>query len=392
VLILPALVALPALAAPAKSGGKPAAAAKPAVKATAVPTYQIEALTRAGMGAMGMGGGNLMRMMLGGSPAMGTTTSRSLELRLESPQVVANPTAEHRIPPGLAMGATLPLKSLSTGKGEPPTQQEIDLVEGKGRMLLFRGCGESAGADQPEIVSMTGWTAEQKRQALVGMKALAGMAWVGDGSGTSGRWPDSTEPPPVPPQGSLVGAHAVVSTYAPEIRFQVGSSHDFLAPVALKSEAVASGARRLSWQVVPTALGYQASATGAGKQEGDIVMWTSSEGPGKDSWVPNDLRAPEAARLIQWKVLLPPERTSCAISSQAMAAMQGGAMVTVTAYGDTLTLGSAKGEPAWQLSLERRSMATMPVGEGMEKIMEGESGGGQVEPPKRRGFNPLQLF
>lgn len=223
------------------------------------------------------------------------------------------------------------------------------------------------------------------------MEALAAMPQAVDASGTSGRWPDSTEPPRVPPQGSLVGDHTVVSTYAPEIRFQVASGHDFLAPVELTGAATPGGAQSLRWQVVPTALGYQASAVGPGQQEGDIVIWTSSEGPRNDSSVPSDLRAPEAARLIQHKVLLPPERTTCAISAQAMAALQGVAMVTVTAYGDTLMLSAAQGTLPWQLSLERRSSATRPVGEGMG-MGEGGGSGGESKPPKQRGFNPFQLF
>jgi len=370
----------------------PALAAPSTVKASSVSTYRIEALTTSGMGAMAPGGADLMRMMLGGRPAMGTTVSRSLGLELESPQVVANPTAEHRIPATLGMGATLPLRSITLGKGERPTWKEPDLVEGKGRMLLFRGCAESAGAGQPEIVSLQGLAAEQKREALAGLAALAAMPQAVDASGTTGRWPDTTESPPVPPKGSLVGAHTVVSTYAPEIRFQVASSHDFLAPVELTSAAAPGGAQSLRLQVVPTALGYQASAVGQGEKEGDIVIWTSSEGPRNDSWVPSDLRAPDAARLIQRKVLLPPERTTCSISAEAMAALQGMAMVTVTAYGDTLMLSAPQGTPPWQLSLERRSSATRPVGEGMDMLEGGGSSEGEQKPPKPRGFNPFQLF
>lgn len=368
------------------------AAAKPVVKANPIPTYQIEAVTSTGMGSMAMGGANLMRMMMGGSPAMGTTTNRSLELRLYSPQVVTNPTAEHRIPAGLGMGAALPLRSTTHGKGEAPTWKEEDLVQGKGRMLLFRGCAESAGADQPEIVSMQGWTAEQKRQAMAGLKALQAMPGGVDASGTTGSWPPTSEAPPVPLQGSLVGSHAVVSTYAPEIRFAVERSHDFLGSVALKSAAGAGGAQRLSWQGMPTALGYQATAAGAGKQEGDVVMWTSSEAPRNDDGVPGDLRTAEAARLVQRKVLLAPERTSCTISAQAMAAMQGMTMVTLTAYGDTLQLSSPQGTPTWKLSLERRSSATLPVGESMEGLMPGRGSTEPQEPLQRKGFNPLQLF
>ena len=368
------------------------AEAKPMVKITPIPTYGIEAVTTTGMGSMAMGGANWMRMMMGGAPTMGTSTNRSLELRLASPQVVTNPTAEHRIPEGLGMGAALPLKSTSTGKGEQPVWKEEELMQGKGRMLLFRGCTESAAANQPEVVLMQGWSAEQKRQAMAALKDLPSMSLSVDGSGTFGTWPPTTESPPVALHGSLVGNHTVVSTYAPEIRFAVERSHDFLAPVQLKSRTVSGGAQALSWQVVPTALGYQATAAGAGKQEGDIVMWTSSEAPRNVSDVPSDVRASEAVRLVQRKVLLPPERTNCAISAQAMAAMQGMTMVTFTAYGDTLLLSSPQGTQAWKLSLERRSTTTLPVGEAMDQMTGGSGAEGEQAPPKRKGFNPLQLF
>lgn len=63
-----------------------------------------------------------------------------------------------------------------------------------------------------------------------------------------------------------------------------------------RETAGTAGAQRLSWHVVPTALGHQANAAGAGKQEGDIVMWTSSEAAQKDSWVPRDLTRTEGRR------------------------------------------------------------------------------------------------
>ena len=374
-----------------KASGK--SAGPTLVKVTPIPTYQIEALTTAGLGAKGMAGADVMRLLLGGGPSLAPTISRSLELRLESPQVVANPTAEHRVPAALGMGATLPLKSLSTGTGEPSRLVIPEpTMEGQLRMLMFRGCADSAGADQPEIVTLTGLTDEQRRKALLKLQALAATPFSADGSGTSGRWPHEASDTPVPAQGSLVGGHTLVSNYAPEIRFQVTASHDFLAPVALNSEAV-GGAQRLSWKVVPGALGYQATATAAGRREGDIVMWTSSEAPGQESWVPDELQAAEAARLAQRKVLLPPERTSCAISAQAMAAMRAGAIVNFSAYGETLLLSSPQGQPAWRLSLERRSTATRPIGAGMEMFNRDPGGAPEPEPPTpKRGFNPFSLF
>jgi hypothetical protein len=349
-------------------------------------TYSMEAVTSSGMGAMAMGGADILRMMMGGRPSM-NTTSRQLELQLQAPGKVASPSAEHRIPPAMAMGTALPLQSGSDSPGQPGQWQDKDIPEGKGRLLIYRGCAESAGAGQPEIISVQGLLPEQRRLALEGLRRLAPSPGANDGSLTSGHWPPGGEPPAVPQQASLVGNHVVASNYAPEIRFQVESSHDFLAPVALTTTA-AGGAQRLSWQTIPTALGYQAIATGMGREEGDIVMWTSSEAPWADSTVPGDLRAPAATRLVQRGVLLAPERTTCSVSAQAMAAMRT-AMVTFTAYGDTLLLNSAKGAPAWRLSLERRSTAQRPLGEGLEP----GTGTGKEEPAQKGGgFNLLKLF
>ncbi len=373
-------LALPVLAATPKAGAGPAAP---------VATYGMEAVTSSGMGAMAMGGADIMRMMMGGRPAM-NSTSRQLELRLQAPGKVASPSAEHRIPPAMAMGTALPLRSGNDTPGQPGQWQDKDIPEPKGRLLIYRGCAESADAGQPEIITLKGLLPEQRRQALEGLRRLATSPTAGGAPLTSGRWPSGEEAQAVPLQASLVGSHVVASNYAPEIRFQVEGSHDFLAPVTLTTTAGGGGGQRLGWRTIPTALGYQAMATGLGRQEGDIVMWTSSEVPWADSSVPGDLRAPAAARLVQRGVLLAPERTTCSVSAQAMAAMRM-AMLTFTAYGDTLLLNSAKGAPAWRLSLERRSTAMRPLGEGLEGLDPG-AGEGKEEPKKQGGFNLFKLF
>ncbi|MCP9784796.1 hypothetical protein KBZ04_00845 [Cyanobium sp. N5-Cardenillas] len=373
-------LALPVLAATPKAGAAPAAP---------VATYGMEAVTSSGMGAMAMGGADIMRMMMSGRPAM-NSTSRQLELRLQAPGKVANPSAEHRIPPAMALGTALPLRSGNDSPGQPGQWQDKDIPEPKGRLLIYRGCAESAGAGQPEIITLKGLLPDQRRQTLEGLRRLATAPAAGGAPLTSGRWPSGEEAQAVPPQASLVGNHVVTSNYAPEIRFPVGSGHDFLAPVKLTSTP-AGGAQRLSWPTIPTALGYQATATGMGRQEGDIVMWTSSELPMADSGVPDALRAPEAARLVQRGVLLAPERTTCAVSAQAMAAM-GAGMVTFTAYGDTLLLSSHQGSAAWRLSLERRSTATHLLGEGMEGLDPVSGDGKEAPAQKGGGFNLFKLF
>jgi hypothetical protein len=94
---------------------------------------------------------------------------------------------------------------------------------------------------------------------------------------------------------------------------------------------------------------------------------------------------------VQRGVLLAPERTSCTVSAQAMAAM-GTAMVTFTAYGDTLMLSSPQGAPAWRLRLERRATATRPLGEGMEMFDPGAGEEKEAPAGKKGGFNLFKLF
>jgi hypothetical protein len=379
-----AFLLLPLLLAAGSSG--PAAAAPP------ITTYRIEATTGSGLGAIGMDGPNLMQMMMGDRPAQQVTTSRRLELFLESPGTAPTPTAEHRIPAAMALGAALPLASTTQREVERVPPGEIEIPDGKGRLLIFRGCGEQAGAGQPEIISLAGVKPDQRQRIMLG--ALEGGPGPtlppGTALGTNGRWPSGDNPPRVPMTASLVGEHRVVSNYAPEIRFPVEASHDFLAPLQVGT-GPAGGATRLNWPAVPTALGYLAIATGAGRQSDDMVIWTSSEAPGDTGSVPDGLRRPEAAALVQRKVLLPPERTTCVVSAEAMAAMPM-AVLTLTAYGDTLLLTSPPASPAWRVAIERRSTATRMLGEGMEKL--NPAGGGEPGQPeaKPRGFNPFRFF
>lgn len=377
-----AFLLLPLLLAAGSSG--PAAAAPP------ITTYRIEATTGSGMG---MDGPNLMQMWMGLMQMMRDqpATTRRLALLLESPGTAPAPTAEHLIPAAQAMGAALPLLSTTERRVEPGRRGVGEIPEGKGRLLIFRGCGEQAGAGQPEIISLAGLKPDQQQRIMLGALngGMAPMPPLGTALGTTGRWPSGENPPRVPMTASLVGEHRVVSNYAPEIRFPVEASHDFLAPLQVGA-APAGGATRLNWQAVPTALGYLAIATGLGRQSDDMVIWTSSEAPGDSGPVPYELRRPEAAALVQRRVLLPPERTTCAVSAEARAAMPM-AVLTLTAYGDTLLLSSQAGSPAWRLSMVRRSTATRMLGDGMEKLNPAAGDPGHPE-AKPRGFNPFRFF
>ncbi|WP_411869282.1 hypothetical protein [Vulcanococcus limneticus] len=369
---------LAALPAPA-----PAAPAKRPAPAAPGATYTLEARTVTGLGAGGMGSAEMMRMVMGGG-ASSTTSSRSLELRLQGSRVPAEaPKAEHRIPAGLALGTALPLLSSGPSRG---TEAPEPLERPKGRLLIFRGCGETAGSGQPEVLDLAKLVPDAQQlaalQGAMGKQGGRGVAREPAAAAITGTWPNGDSQGALAATASLVGDHSVVSNYAPELRFRVEASHDFLAPLQL-SASPAGAAWRLSWQPVATVLGYQAMATSAGKGPDELVIWTSSSSGWAGSAIPANLDRRSAAQLIAQKVLLPPEATSCSISAQASAAMAM-PVLQVTAYGDPLTVTGPAGATPWRVSLRRESTASRLLMAGMPGA--DDAAGGEAEPTQPRGF------
>jgi len=360
----------------------PAAPAKRPAQAAAGATYTLEARTVTGLGAGGMGSAEMMRMMMGGGSS--SSSSRTLDLQLQGSRVPTEaPKAEHRIPAGLALGSALPLLSSEPSRGAGTTEMPETLERPKGRLLIFRGCGETAGSGQPEVLDLAKLVPDARQlaalQGAMGQRTGRGAAREPAASAITGTWPNGDSQGAVAATASLVGDHSVVSNYAPELRFRVEASHDFLAPLQL-STSPAGAAWRLSWQPVATVLGYQAMATSAGKGPDELVIWTSSSSGWAGSAIPANLDRRSAAQLIAQKVLLPPEATSCSISAQASAAMAM-PVLQITAYGDPLTVTSPAGSTPWRVTLRRESTASRLLMAGMPGADGGaDDAGGQAKP------------
>lgn len=344
----------------ASAAASTAAAAAPA-SGSAPASYRVEALTSAGMGG-GASGLAMLQMMMGGSAPPAT---RSLELTLRSARPTPpSPQAEHRIPAGLGLGAALPLRTPTPAADRPePGADNLSNEKVQGRLLIFRGCAESAPAGQPQVIDLASLVPDQRRlaQALAAHKGHhpGPRSTTTKPAVTIGTWPDgdaaSTSRNRLPASASLVGDHLVQSNYAPEIRFQITPSHDFLAPVQLQSRS-GGEAMELSWTPIATSLGYQATVTGPGEKEGDLVIWTSSTVAWPSKPVPADLDEATARKLVDQGVLLPPSQTRCSISAQAMKLMATG-FLNFQAYGDTLKLAG----PAWTVTVQRQSILLRPL-------------------------------
>jgi hypothetical protein len=345
-------------------------------------TYWLSADTTSGIGAMGAGGiGSMLGMLAGRAPS----AVRTLDLRLASSLAPsAPPEASHLIPPGMAMGPSLPLVSPEPSRPAPPEPAERSVPQGmeqpKGRMLIFWGCGERVGTDQPIVIDFSKiGPGQPPLPNLVSRTVRVPRGPAFGASRSYGAWPNERDRQPVPAQASLRGEHEVRGNYSPPIRFSV-EQHDFMPAVELSSSGAPSGARRTTWRPVGGATGYFMSAVGANAaQDGsgaDVVMWTSSAVQEMGGMLADYLPPGEVARLIRERVVMPPDRTECLVPAEVMKAIPM-AMLNFVAYGDELNVSHpprpADPKVPWDIQyavkLRLKSTTMMPLADGVSGMM-----------------------
>jgi hypothetical protein len=158
------------------------------------------------------------------------------------------------------------------------------------------------------------------------------------------EWPNRKGPSTgVPAAASLVGEHRVSGGFVPDMRFQVGTQHDFMDALSLQQGNSPGGGQRLAWNGVRTALGYFANGMGFREDQGDggdIVFWNSSSARLLGGEQLNGFLPPaETERLVRDKVVLPPGTTECVVPKEAVAAAGGPLMmVNLNAYGPELNV------------------------------------------------------
>jgi len=303
-----------------------------------VARYTMDAGTTSGMMAMGGGGGGVGAALglLGGGGG-GNQVAHELVLRLGSSRAPEGaPEADHFLPAGARLGTSVPLETPQRGQSAPrddtpaqPGQAQLP----QGRLLLFWGCGEHAGPGQPVVIDFSRLARGEVPPGLYAQSLNLPDDWnVSAGnSKTFGDWPNGRDAKPVPANASLLGAHRVVSTYAPEIAFTLAD--DFMPPLQASGRELPSGAVALSWGALPKATGYYAWGIGAGADGGnsrDMVWWASSStqqfgGPMAD-WISPST----AARLVQAGTVMAPSQTSCTVPAEVRAA--GGPMLMTQLY------------------------------------------------------------
>ncbi|MFM9977212.1 MAG: hypothetical protein ACKVOP_04105 [Sphingomonadaceae bacterium] len=293
--------------------------------------YAMDVGTTKGMAAMGSGIGGGMSMMFGGGNS--NRIARELILRLGSVEAAkGTPKADHFVPAGMKMGKSLPLIAPDRPRDMSGMPEQF---KPEGRVLIFWGCGERAPKGQPIVIDLAK-VAAGARMAMVMTSTVS--ADPGPQSSTSRAFVDypNRQSDKVPSrEGSLLGAHRITSTLAPEIGFTL--QQDYMPGLNVRSTTMPSGAVALNWSGIAGATGYYAYSFGGkmgedGKMR-DMVLWSSASarefGGGLMDW----LSPATVARLVTQKIVMPPSQTNCAIPAEVKTASAGFMFGTMNAYG-----------------------------------------------------------
>ncbi|SEH17225.1 hypothetical protein SAMN05428974_2092 [Sphingopyxis sp. YR583] len=323
-----------------------------------------------------------------------TGIEKNLMLQLGSVRRNPAPSADHLPPQALRAGDRLPL--VTPAPATPKADGKPDFRPGtpdgpKGRIELYWGCGEQAPVGQPVVIDL----AAMKPGAPSPFGTVPNVRGMTPPSTTShatyGEWPNGRNGTRVPRAASLVGDHVVQGNYSPEMRFAVAAGNDFLAPLAPRNAALASGAVRVHWSALTNARGYLLSVTGA-KADGTVFMWTSSAVRMPAMALPDYLEQGDIARLVQQRVLLAPEATECIVPA-AVAKAAESSMLMMTAYGPEGNYGSPREAPAgWAVKLRTRATHMSLLGVDLASMMAGGGDGdaddaaGEGKPKKKRGL------
>ena len=367
--------------------------------------YWLSAETGTGFAAAAQSGGGGFFSSMGAALGGGNTPRKSMLLELDSARDANPATAEHTIPPSLSMGTSLPLLgSVPEPRGRDRDVPEMDRNQGNMRILFFWGCGEKVGAGQPVILDMAQMSNGQVPPNMRGVTVNAGPRSPGASRerGFAG-WPNSQNSKQVPASASLVGNHQVRGGHIPEINFSVSEQHDYMAAVTLSQQASSAGLR-LSWNGVPTATGFFATAMGmksTGQNSSDMVMWnSSSERMAGGAALMDYLPPAEVERLVRARVVMPSSTTECTVP-QAVQDAAGGQllMANLNAFGPELDVIQpprpqdvrVEWKKEYAVKVRQRSHASVMLALGGGSTRAGRDGKPEENKPKE-GLDPGSLL
>jgi hypothetical protein len=354
--------------------------------------YKMDVSTMSGFGA-GMGGG-----MMGGIGAImgggGNGPHYMLDLRLTSatPPPKQPETGDHFFLPAAKLGKSVPLLGDTPGSSQPIErdypERDPKYEKPKGRILMFWGCHANAPKGQPFIIDFAKMpTAKMPAGMPDQMRGYRAAAQARDAN--AAWWPNGKNGKQPKSGSSLRGEHRVASTFTPEIKFAL--VNDYMGGLNLNT-GDSGGAISLSWNALPTATGYIATAFGGMEragQGGDMVMWTSANS--RDYAGGQDWMSPaEVQQKINQKLVMPPSQTTCSIPVEAKTAAGGSLFGMMNAFGpeENFAYPPKPADPKavwnieWTTKARFRSSTSFFTGSGMGG-MGGMGSGGEAPAPRK---------
>jgi hypothetical protein len=282
------------------------------------------------------------------------------------------------------MGPSLPLITPAAPK---PVKETYGMPQGyekpKGRMLIYWGCSEHAGAGQPTVIDFAKLAAGQVPPGMAAMANHAKVASVPRSAPGFGEWPNTKDSRQVPAAGSLVGAHKIEGNYSPPIGFTLGQ--DFMPSLNLREAGgMPSGAVRLAWTPAPSATGYALAMFGS-NGSGDVVMWSSSKSAATTPML-DYLPPAEVKRLVGSGHVLQPSTSECTLPAEVAKASPAG-MIMAIGYGPEAYFAEAPKAPKWTAKVRFKTTASLMLGmPQMGAAPEGAPQGQQQQPKKKKKF------
>jgi len=339
-----------------------------------------------GMEDMPPGMGNMMGGFFG-SARQGAAPGQWLDEALYTRLKPAGTEGSHAIPPGMNLGASLPLvPPVVQGSGSKDGPEGME-EKPKGRLLFYWGCSDTVRPGQPKVLDFSQASMEEWGRFMQGRHPRDRGARAVPGHAL---WPNERDRRSVPPEARLAGGHAVSGPGVPAgLQFELREPYEFMPQLRMSAAGDPRAAVTVGWQALPSATGYFLTAMGA-RGEAEMILWSSSEQPDPGFGLMDYVSPAQVKKFIGERVVLPPTQLDCQMPAGIFANAEG-AMVRMIAYGPELNLAhpprpadpKARWEPDWAVRVRIKSTGMTVLGE--EAAV---SGGQRREPPPRESDAP----
>jgi len=327
------------------------------------------------MGGIGGLAGNMMGGMFGTTKMGIGQPGKWLDTALHTRNKPSGTEGTHAIPPGMSMGASLPLlpvQRTATERGEPGEAGEME--KPKGKLLFYWGCGEKVRPGQPRVIDFSKADPAEWGRFMAGRFAPDRGAKAVPGRSV---WPNERNSQRVPKDASLNGDHEVNGDGVPPgLHFALKEAYDFMPKLKMTAPGDPKAVVTVNWQGVANAQGYFLNAMGA-KGENEMIIWSSSDQPDPGWGLLDYLTPAKVKQLVGEKVVLAPTVERCAIPEGIFGGAEG-AMVRMIAYGPEANFAypprpanpKAPWNPEWAARVRIKSTGMTLLG------MDEQSGGG----------------